>query len=114
MGLRREKQRTVKCLFLSPFRFFVDQWQAFKQGKLVTYQENFLSFIFQFEYEFFFFRVKPSNFFKLCEMSIIALVRGPLRGKMETGICLFLHWESGIWVTGNGNHKNKTGNGKHV
>ena len=31
---------------------------------------------------------------------------------MGTGICLFLHWENGIWVTGNGNHKRKTRNGK--
>ena len=40
--------------------------------------------------------------------------RGPWRGKMGTGICLFLHWENGILVTGTGNHKHKSGNGKHV
>ena len=33
---------------------------------------------------------------------------------MGTGICLFLHWENEIWVTGTGNHKHKTGNGNHV
>ena len=26
--------------------------------------------------------------------------RGPWRGKMGTRICLFLHWENGMWVTG--------------
>ena len=33
---------------------------------------------------------------------------------MGTGVCLFLHWENEIWVTGTGNHERKLGNGKHV
>jgi hypothetical protein len=31
---------------------------------------------------------------------------------MRTGICLFLDWENGIWVTGSGNERHKNGNGK--
>ena len=44
--------------------------------------------------------------------------RGPLRGKMEAGIGLFLGWESGIgvtgtgiWLLGMGNEVLKNGNG---
>ena len=34
--------------------------------------------------------------------------------KMETGICVYFHWENGIWVTGTGNHKLKGGNGTEI
>ena len=55
--------------------------------------------------------VKDSSSY-LREQDISSFVRGPWRGKMGTGICLCLHWENGTWVTGNGNHKRKTRNGK--
>ena len=41
-------------------------------------------------------------------------IEGPEGVKWELGFALFLHWESGILVTGTGNHKNKIGNGKNV
>jgi hypothetical protein len=31
---------------------------------------------------------------------------------MGTGVCLFLDWKNGIWVTGTGTDRHKNGNGK--
>ena len=33
---------------------------------------------------------------------------------MGTGICLFVHWESGVWITWIGNRRQKNGNGTEI
>jgi len=43
-----------------------------------------------------------------------AILRDPQRGKITKLIMSFFLWENGVWVTGTGNHKQKTGNRTRV